>query len=117
VRNIGEIAAILCLNNLKRAMKRIKFGWKRLYKEIFYWTAVVVIAIALAISMRVFLFASFKIPTPSMEPAILPGDYILVNKQIPCPRVYPHFPKVQIDGITATINALFCRKLTNHWKN
>ena len=25
-------------------------------------------------------FSSFKVPTGSMEPAILPGDYILVNK-------------------------------------
>ena len=25
-------------------------------------------------------FSSFKVPTGSMEPTILPGDYILVNK-------------------------------------
>jgi signal peptidase I len=83
-------------------MKRIKLKWKPLFKEFFFWLVVVVIAIALAVSMRVFLFASFKIPTPSMEPAILPGDYIIVNKQIPGPRVYSHFPKVRIDGKVVT---------------
>jgi signal peptidase I len=95
----------------------MKYSWKRLFKEIFYWFAVVVIAIALAIFLRVFLFASFKIPTPSMEPVVLPGDYILVNKQIPGPRVYPHFPKARIDGISVAINVLGCCKLTSHWKN
>lgn len=38
-------------------------------------------------SLRVFLFASFSIPTPSMQPAILPGDHILVNKLVPGPRM------------------------------
>jgi signal peptidase I len=52
-----------------------------------------------------------------MEPAILPGDYILVNKQIPGPRVYPHFPKARIDGKVVAINARGCRKLTNHLQN
>jgi signal peptidase I len=38
--------------------------------------------------MRVLLFSSFHIPSDSMAPAILAGDYIIVNKQIPGPRVY-----------------------------
>jgi signal peptidase I len=38
------------------------------------------IALLLAIILRLFVFSSFKIPTSSMEPAILSGDYILVNK-------------------------------------
>lgn len=28
----------------------------------------------------IFLFASFKVPTPSMVPALIPGDHIMVNK-------------------------------------
>ena len=38
--------------------------------------------------MKVFIFASFKIPTPSMEPAIMAGDHILVNKLDMGPRIY-----------------------------
>ena len=30
--------------------------------------------------MSLFMFASFKVPTPSMVPTLLPGDYIVVNK-------------------------------------
>jgi signal peptidase I len=37
--------------------------------------------------MRVLLLASFKVPSYSMFPAIEGGDYILVNKMIPGPRV------------------------------
>ncbi|WP_080904323.1 signal peptidase I [Parabacteroides sp. Marseille-P3160] len=39
------------------------------------------------ILLRIFLIASFKIPSASMEPTILPGDFILVNKLIPGPRI------------------------------
>lgn len=38
--------------------------------------------------MKVFMFASFYIPTPSMAPSILPGDHIVVNKLILGPRIY-----------------------------
>jgi signal peptidase I len=37
-------------------------------------------AMLLAIILRVFVFSSFHIPSPSMEPAIIPGDYIIANK-------------------------------------
>lgn len=30
--------------------------------------------------MSIFVFASFKVPTPSMVPSMLPGDHIVVNK-------------------------------------
>lgn len=45
----------------------------------------------LAVVLRVFLFASYKIPSPSMEPAILAGDFIIVNKLIPGPRIMTNF--------------------------
>lgn len=38
------------------------------------------IAIFGFVILRIFVFGSYKIPTDSMEPTILPGDYILVNK-------------------------------------
>ena len=38
--------------------------------------------------MKVFLFASFKVPTGSMEPAVVPGDFVLVNKLLIGPRIY-----------------------------
>jgi signal peptidase I len=32
----------------------------------------------------------------------MPGDYILVNKQIPGPRIYPRFPQARINGKLVT---------------
>jgi signal peptidase I len=40
----------------------------------------VCMSVTLWIILQVFFFTSFKIPTDSMEPALLPGDNIIVNK-------------------------------------
>lgn len=40
------------------------------------------------LSLQVFCFAGFKIPTPSMAPALLPGDRIWVNKWLMGPRIF-----------------------------
>ncbi len=37
-------------------------------------------AMLLVVLLRVFIISSFLIPSPSMEPEIIPGDYILINK-------------------------------------
>lgn len=37
--------------------------------------------------LRLFFIASFKIPSSSMEPTLLSGDFVLVSKLIPGPRV------------------------------
>jgi len=59
-----------------------------LIKSTLQGLALVILAIALVISLRVFVFASYKIPSPSMAPAILPGEYILVNKLTLGPRIF-----------------------------
>jgi signal peptidase I len=56
-----------------------------------YWFCIVLAGILLAIILRVFFFAAFVIPTPSMEPAIIPGDKVIVYKQIPGPRIIRNF--------------------------
>ena len=61
---------------------------KQFIKSIFQGSLFVLGAILLALCLRIFLFTSFKIPSPSMEPAIMAGDYILVNKLIPGTRVF-----------------------------
>jgi signal peptidase I len=42
----------------------------------------IVIAILIALFIRTFVVQAFKIPSSSMEPTLLVGDYILVNKFI-----------------------------------
>ena len=55
-------------------------GWKRqIFKEYIYPIG---IAVLIALFIRSFVVQAFKIPSSSMEPTLLVGDYILVNKFI-----------------------------------
>jgi signal peptidase I len=44
------------------------------------WLLVVVVALVAALLVKTFVVQAFSIPTGSMEPTILPGDRVLVNK-------------------------------------
>ena len=44
-----------------------------------------VIAVLLALFVRTWVFQAFKIPTGSMEPGLLVGDHLIVNKMIFAP--------------------------------
>ena len=46
-----------------------------------------VIAVILALFVRTWVFQAFKIPTGSMEPNLLIGDHLIVNKMIFAPTV------------------------------
>lgn len=46
-----------------------------------------IITVVIVVTLRILVFASFKIPSFSMEPTMLAGDFILVNKLIPGPRI------------------------------
>jgi|TARA_B100000686_G_C16793696_1_gene980647 signal peptidase I len=53
---------------------------KRTRKSVVEWTIVLVGAIGLALIIKAFLFQAYYIPSPSMNPTLLEGDRILVNK-------------------------------------
>src|SRR4249920_388483 len=44
-----------------------------------------IVAVVLALFVRTFVFQAFKIPTGSMEPNLLVGDHLIVNKMINAP--------------------------------
>ena len=46
-----------------------------------------VIAVVLALFVRTWVFQAFKIPTGSMEPNLLIGDHLIVNKMVFAPTV------------------------------
>src|SRR5512132_4405625 len=52
----------------------LRFAWE--------WFRSVVVALALFLVIRTFLFEAFKIPTGSMEGTLLVGDFLLVNKAV-----------------------------------
>jgi len=64
---------------------------KRIVKNTIQWSLIFLTAIILAICMRVFLFVAYSVSTSSMEPAIIAGDKVLVNKLIPGPRIIRNF--------------------------
>ncbi|GHV27862.1 signal peptidase I [Bacteroidia bacterium] len=69
----------------------MKLTRKIIFSNILYAAKILGIAIVLAIVLRVFFIASFKIPSYSMAPALDAGDYILVNKAVLGARVYKNF--------------------------
>lgn len=54
-------------------------GKKKFVKE---YIEPIVIAVLIALFIRAFIVQAFKIPSSSMEPTLLVGDYLLVNKFI-----------------------------------
>ncbi|MDO5427952.1 signal peptidase I [Parabacteroides sp.] len=47
--------------------------------------------VTLFVVIQIFFFSSFKIPSNSMEPGLIAGDYVLVNKLIPGARLFNVF--------------------------
>lgn len=48
--------------------------------KLFEWVKSILIALILALFIRTFIVQAYKIPSGSMEPTLLIGDYLLVNK-------------------------------------
>jgi signal peptidase I len=66
--------------------KRKKGGWRHLAKEL-------AIAAAIFFTIKIFLLEAFRIPSGSMEPSLLVGDFLFVNK-----LVYgPHLPIIDVN--------------------
>lgn len=63
----------------------------RIALNLFYYSSIVLFSIVL---LRVFVFSSFKIPTDSMQPTIIPGDFVLVNKLDYGARIFDLFDAV-----------------------
>lgn len=45
----------------------------------------------MALIFRLFFISSFKIPTESMQPTVIAGDFVLISKQTPGPRFITNF--------------------------
>jgi len=85
---------------------------KKILKEVLFYVVVVVVSITLAVCLRVFVFSSIiKIPSNSMEPTVMAGDRLIVNKQIPGPRVFRNIRQIRMDGKVQTKRYTGIRKI------
>ena len=76
---------------------------KKLFKELRFYTVLFIVALVFAIVMRIFVFTSIiKIPSDSMEPAVMTGDFIIANKLIPGPRIFSNLQQIRVDGKVQT---------------
>ena len=65
-------------------MKKIK----SIIKSIFKYALYIFLSLLLALIIRLFLFNFYVVPSDSMKPAILPGDFILANKATYGARIF-----------------------------
>lgn len=74
---------------------------------------IVGITLLVTICLRIFVLASFKIPSDSMEPSILPGDYVIINKLVFGPRLFKNFHFMENEKIE-TIRLKGWRKIKHN---
>ncbi len=66
-------------------------------KRFLQWVKVIFVSLLIAFFIRCFIFESFRMPSSQMENAILPGDFICVNKLaygIKTPAIKEKIPQV-----------------------
>ena len=64
---------------------------KKVIKTLLQYIAVIAISLLIAAVLRLFVVDFYSIPSDSMEPAIVPGDFILVDKLSFGARMYRNF--------------------------
>jgi signal peptidase I len=68
-----------------------KICFRYILKQAAYYLLLAVAAIALTIVLKMAVFANYVVPTASMEPAIMAGDKIIVNKLVLGGRIVWNF--------------------------
>ncbi len=67
------------VETLNGDLKKAEISWR---EKVLEYVQTIVTAVILALIIRAFIVQAFKIPSGSMEPTLLVGDQILVNKFI-----------------------------------
>jgi signal peptidase I len=65
-----------------------KYSLQKVLRIFCHGSFLILGSIILTIFLKVFCFASFKVPSGSMEPTLGNGDHIIVNKMILGPRIF-----------------------------
>ena len=53
---------------------------KKITREVIGYLIAIISAVVLAILIRTFIFEPFIVPTPSMDPTLMVGDKVIINK-------------------------------------
>ena len=53
---------------------------KKIAREVIGYFIAIISAVILAVLIRTFIFEPFIVPTPSMEPTLMVGDKVIINK-------------------------------------
>lgn len=69
-------------------MKRMKKCMNALYNLLVYVAGGSLLMMMIWLLLQIFVFSSFAIPSDSMEPVLMPGDCVLVNKALKGPRIF-----------------------------
>jgi signal peptidase I len=81
-------------------MRKIRQAFRTLFSiviDIVFWGCIIAVAYVVG---QVLLFASFKIPTDSMQPGLTGGDYALVWKPILGARVFNLFDAIKGEKVS-----------------
>ena len=85
---------------------------KKIIKELRFYTILVIVSLVFAVGLRVFVLAPItRIPSWSMSPTVMGGDYIIVTKLIPGPRVYRDIRQIRVEGKVHTKRFKGVRKI------
>ena len=63
-------------------------NWKKWADRLLTLAFGLCVLVVVWVLLQVTCFTSFRVPSPSMYPALIPGDYILVNKWLMGARVF-----------------------------
>lgn len=75
----------------KKEPGRAQTLFDRIVNAVWYVLLIFVIVVVLHFSRRIFIAESFKVPSDSMRPTLVPGDKIWVNKLLYGARIYTSF--------------------------
>ena len=53
---------------------------KKVTREVLGYVIAIISAVIVAVLIRIFIFEPFVVPTPSMEPTLMVGDKVIINK-------------------------------------
>ena len=85
----GLIYSTIIFHAIKLARTHVEFKSKKYNKPIFYIIWIVIVYLASPYIKEILRYNPYRIPTSTMEPTLLPGDHIFVDKRVTYNEISP----------------------------